>query len=142
MRTASLQEGVDQLNREGGGLYRLEIIRPDDLITLSEAIWSGDEGALTILQAALDSSFRIKRQARKNPVICLCCPRSVREPDAVLALLVPMTAAPTIAIASALCLRCSAEEPDKIIKRAGNAYTNAYPNLRNVEVTHPEGGRA
>jgi hypothetical protein len=134
--------GVDQLNHEGSELFRLQIIRRENLLGLSCAIWQGDSAAFTLLHAAFRASARIKRQAHKNPVICLCCPRPVLEPDAALAFLVPITDEPTVVIASALCLRCSAEEPGEIIVRASAAYTKSYPNLRSVEITHPEGGHA
>lgn len=139
----TLADGVAQLNRESGGLLRLEIIRPEDISGLSCAVFSGKGSALARLTAALESGDRIRRQARKNPVICLCCPRSIRDPRAVLALLFPASDAASVAVASALCDRCSAADQEALIVRAAAAYRAIWPGLRCVgAVTHPQGGHA
>jgi hypothetical protein len=38
----TLADGVAQINRESGGLLRVEIIRPQDVFALSCAVFSGD----------------------------------------------------------------------------------------------------
>lgn len=137
----SISEGVERISRESGGLLSLEILRPEQLLSLSYAVFSGDAGALKRLQAAFDSSARIKRLARKNPVVCLCCPGSVRDPDAVLALLIAAVDSPTVAIASAICAKCAAQPEVQMTARASAAYIRAWPGLRCVEI-HPEAGHA
>jgi hypothetical protein len=132
-------EGVAQLNRESGGLLRVEIIRPQDVFALSCAVFSGDGRALARLTAALESSERIRRMARKSPAICLTCPRAVRDPQATLAILAPENDAATVTICSAICARCSTGSASEVLKRAATAYTTIWPNLRCVEITHPAG---
>jgi hypothetical protein len=139
----TLADGVAQLNRESGGLLRLEIIRPEDIFGLSCAVFSGNGGALARLTAALESGERIRREARKKPVVCLCCPRAIRDPRAVLALLFPASDAASVAVASALCDRCSAADQEVLMARAAAAYQQVWPGLRCVgPVTHPAGGHA
>jgi len=138
----TLQQGVDRLNRESGGLLRLEIIRPEDIFGLSCAVFSGDGAALARLVAAQESGDRIRRHARKKPVVCLCCPRSIRDPRAVLALLFPASDAASVAVASALCDRCSAADQETLMACAAAAYEKVWPGLRCIEITHPEGGNA
>jgi hypothetical protein len=140
--TETLEQGVNKFNRESSGLFRLEIIWPTDMLPLTYSAYTGDGGAMVRLKAAFDSSARIKRLARKDPVICLTCPRRVRNADAVLALLIPAIETPSVAIASALCSRCSEQDEKTTFARAFAAYTKVWPTLRCVEVTHPEGGRA
>ena len=127
---------------EDRGLMQLAIVRPEYLRDLSSAVFFGDGSALAILEAVHQSSQRIQRQARRKPVLCLCCPRAVRDPCAVLAFLIPMTGVPKIAIASALCARCGSEPDDTLDEMATSAFVKACPGLRHVEITHPEGGRA
>ena len=138
----SLKEGLDKLNREAAGLLRCEVIRPGDVGPLTYAALAGDYDAIVRLSAVLDSAVKIKALACKRPPVCLCCPRSVRDPHATLALLIAATGRPTVALASAVCEHCSAVEFEALLSRAAAAYQACWPNLRCVEITHPEGGQA
>jgi hypothetical protein len=123
-------------------VYRLNIIGPQDLLPLSCAVFTGDAIALARLTAVAESSERIRRMASKSPAICLTCPRAVRDPQATLAILAPENDATTVAICSAICARCSTGSASEVLKRAAAAYTTIWPNLRCIEITHPEGGSA
>lgn len=136
------EEGLAQFNRESGGLLRVEIIRPADIQLIFRAAISGYSPAFFRLSAIFESSEKIRKMARKKPAVCLTCPRSVGDPNASLALLVPANDAATVAICSALCEKCSKYEPEIITRLAAAAYQAAWPGLRCVEVTHPEGGTA
>jgi hypothetical protein len=138
----SFKEGVDKLNLEAAGLLRCEVIRPADVGPLTYAALAGDSDAIVRLSAVLDSAVKIKALARKKAAICLCCPRSVRDPHATLAILIAASSQPTVALASAVCDRCSAGESEALLSRVATAYQACWPNLRCVEVTHPGGGRA
>jgi len=135
-------DGVAQLNRESGGLLRVEIIRPQDVFALSCAVFSGDGRALARLTAVLESSERIRRMARESPAICLCCPNSIRDPQATLAILAPENDAATVTICSAICARCSTGSPSQVLERAAAAYQQVWPGLRCIEITHSAGGNA
>jgi hypothetical protein len=135
-------ETMRQLNREAAGMFRLEIIRPEDLFPLSYGVIAGDAGAFARLIAAAESAERIRKLAKDDPVICLCCPRSIRDPESVLALLIPASGTPTTALASAICHQCSAADNAALIARAAASYEAVCPGLRCIEITHPEGGRA
>lgn len=136
-------DGVAQLNRESGGLLRVEIIRPQDVFALACAVFSGDGRALARLTAVLESSERIRRMARESPALCLCCPRSIRDPQATLAILAPENDAATVRICSAICAKCSDGTTDEVLARAAAAYQKTWPGLRTVgPVTHPAGGNA
>jgi hypothetical protein len=132
-------DGVAQINRESGGLLRVEIIRPQDVFALACAVFSGDGRAVARLTAALESGERIRRMARSSPTICLTCPRAVRDPESVLAILIPASDNASTAIASAICDRCSAADDAALISRASAAYQQVWPGLRCIEITHPAG---
>jgi hypothetical protein len=140
MRTFA--EGVDQLNREASGLYQVELIRKEDHGPIAYALLAGDEAAKRRVNAILQSQRFIAVMAKEKPAVCLTCPNQVTDPDATLALLVAARGEPTIAVCSALCLKCSSGAGDKVLERAAAGYRNAWPGLRCVDVTHPEGGRA
>jgi len=136
-------ETLRQLNREAAGMFRLEIIRPEDWLRLSYRVIAGDAGAITRLIAAVESGERIRRMARKSPAICLTCPRAVRDSEAVLAILIPASDNASTALASAICDRCSAADDAALIGRASAAYEAVFPSLRCVgPITHPAGGTA
>jgi len=135
-------EVLRQLNHEAAGMFRLEIIRPKDLYPLFYDVIAGDSGAFARLIAAADSAERIRRMARSSPVICLCCPRSIRDPEAVLAILIPASDNASTAIVSAMCDQCSAADNAVLIARAAASYEAVCPGLRCIEITHPQGGRA
>jgi hypothetical protein len=134
-------EGVAQFNREAGGLLHLEIILQKDHHLVLKAACDGDPLAFSRMQALLESRYMIRNMARKKPAVCLTCPRSIHDPNASLALLVPATNAATVAICSALCEKCSKYEPEIITKLAASAFRAAWPSLQCVEV-EPSGGPA
>jgi mRNA-degrading endonuclease toxin of MazEF toxin-antitoxin module len=138
----TFSEGLAQLNKESGGLLQLEIIQPEDHFAIANAAVRGDPVAFSRLVAILQSGDVIRRMARNEGAVCLTCPGTVRNPEAALALLVPATERATVAICSALCEHCSAGPFQNIVERASAAYRTAWPGLRCVAVTHPEGGRA
>lgn len=137
-----LHDGINKLNHEAGGLFRCEIIKPEDVGPLTFAALGGNPDAIPRLCAVLDSEAKIKAMSRKQPAVCLCCPRSVRDPQATLAILIAASGQPSVAIASAVCNRCSAVDAEILLSRVAAAYQSVWPSLRSVEVSHPEGGHA
>jgi hypothetical protein len=135
-------EGVDQLNRESDGLLRVEVIRKEDHSALAFAFLAGDRVAAARVKALLASQRFIQGMAKKKPALCLTCPNSVTDPDATLALIVAANDAATVGICSALCAHCSTGSAAAVLKRAADGYQAAWPGLRCVDPTHPEGGHA
>jgi len=138
----SLVDGLARIDRESGGLLRLEIIGPRDHIAIVSAACGGDCVALSRMRAIIQSAGFIETMARDKPATCLCCPGSVIDPFATLALLSPATDTATVAVCSAICPACSAGPIDEALRRAAAAYAALWPGLRCVDVTHPEGGWA
>lgn len=135
-------ERVAQFNREAAGLLQLEIILQKDHHLVLNAALDGDPIAFSRLAAIFESRAMIRKMARKKPAVCLTCPRSIRDPNASLALLVPATDAATVAICSALCENCSKHESETIVKLAASAFQAAWPSLKCVEVPQPKAGHA
>jgi hypothetical protein len=138
----SLADGVAQLNREAGGLLRLEVIKPEDHFAIASAAFGGDLSALSRIRAIIQSAGLIESMSRAEPATCLCCPGMVIDPFSTLAVLAPAADVATVAVCSALCPRCTTGDTRDVLQRAAEAYKAQWPGLRCVAVTHPEGGRA
>jgi hypothetical protein len=137
----SFSEGLEQLNREANGLFRVELIRPEDHSAIAFSARTGDKTAWARVNAILESNSFIRAMGKNKPVVCLTCPGHVHDPDAALALLVAAHDA-TMAVCSALCPECSTGAAEQILERVAAGYQAAWPGLLCVAVTHPEGGRA
>ncbi len=135
----TLADGLAQLSREANGLFRVELIRPQDHAAIACSVLTGDRAAWTRVNAILDSQNFIKAMASREQVICLTCPRPIYDPDAALALLVAAHDSASVTICSAICARCSTGSASEVLKRAAAAYTTIWPNLRCIEIMHPAG---
>jgi hypothetical protein len=138
----TLADGLAQLSQEANGLFRVEIILPQDHAAIAFSVLTGDRAAWTRVNVILDSQNFIKAMARREPVICLTCPHPIYDPDATLALLVAAHDNASIGICSAICSRCSTGSASQVLKRAAGAFQRTWPGLRCVEITHPRGGHA
>jgi hypothetical protein len=138
----SFSEGIDTLNAEAAGLYHVELIRQQDHAALTLAFLAGDKVAAARVSALLESQRFIQGMAKTKPALCLTGPNPVNDPNATLAMIVAANDAATVGICSALCAHCSSGSAAAVLKRAAAGYRAAWPGLRCVEITHPEGGWA
>lgn len=138
----TLADGLAQLSREANGLFRVELIRPQDHAAIACSVLTGDRAAWTRVNAITDSQNFIKAMARREPVICLTCPQPIYDPNATLALLLAAHDSASVGVCSALCSKCSTGAASEVLKRAAAGYQAAWPGLRCIEITHPAGGNA
>jgi hypothetical protein len=143
MNTSEWRKGVFDIHNEAAGLLDVDIIdavRGADLI--GDAI-QGDREALTLLRAVAQAATRIKDAPRRTPSLCLCCPRVIRRltPATIFGVARPSIARPSNALAFAFCDRCSADRGNLAAKTA-EGLRRIWPDIRAVEISHPEGGRA
>lgn len=126
----------------GQDLLHLEIQRPKDLPWFCYTALLGNLWATKRLYLAFEASLKIQRQAKTQPVLCLLCPNPVPAQDTTLAMLISPDEAADVAITAAICDRCATAWDDALAKHASTAFVKAWPGLRCIDITHPEGGTA
>lgn len=135
--------GIEQVQEEARGLLDVTII---DAVTGSELLASavmGDSEATALLQAVTQAAARIKQAPPRTPALCMCCPRPVKRVTAatVFGVAVPASPNPSGAVGFVFCDRCGADRAS-LLTKAAEGLRRIWPDLRCVEITHPEGGRA
>ena len=136
-----LQEGVQRVHNEAGGLLRLQVIRRSDLPGLALDALAGDAEAAELLRQAQDTAAAIEAAPRHRLMLCGSCPRGLRDRKYAIVIARPACADPTTALAMAICPRCG-PTPGAIQAAARVALRAIWPELRDIQVTHPEGGQA
>ncbi len=135
--------GMQAVNDEAVGLLDVSIIDASAGVDLLVDAMRGDPEAAALLQAIRQAADRVRKAPRRHPALCICCPRSVKRirPGTVFGIAVPATPNPTGAIGFVFCDRCAADR-NTLAAKAADGLRRIWPTLRQVEITHPEGGRA
>jgi len=135
--------GIQAINDEAAGMLDVNIIDATAGVEMIFDAAIGDVEAATLMRAVYQAAARIKKAPRRAPALCLCCPRAVRRltPATIFGVARPAIAKPSNALAFAFCDKCSADRGNRAAK-AATGLRRIWPDLRTVEVTHPEGGRA
>ena len=136
----ALQDGVQRVNDEAGGLLTMLVVRPTDLPGLVLDALGGSDAAAQLLRQALDTTAAIEAAPRRRPMLCARCPRGLRGRQYAIVVVHPACDAPSTGLALAVCPKCG---PDLAAIRvaAHVALQRVWPDLRPVVVTHP-GGQA
>ena len=104
----------------------------------------GDSKSIRLLCAIVDTGRWIRRAQRNQPVLCLCCPRRIRQvsPTTAFGVVTPETPKPGNVIAFAFCDRCSSAHPD-LMAKAGEGFRQILgPDLRPIRFRiRPEAAR-
>ena len=137
----ALQDGVQRVNDEAAGLLTLLVVRRADLPGLMLDALGGSDKAVQLLQQALDTATAIEAAPRRQPMLCARCPRALRGRQYAVVIARPACDDPSTGLALAVCPKCG---PDlaTIQAAAHVALRRIWPGLREVTITHPEGGQA
>jgi hypothetical protein len=135
--------GIHAINDEAAGMLDVNIIDADAGLEMIFEAALGNSEAATLMRAVSQAAARIKQAPRRAPTLCLCCPRAIKRltPTTVFGVARPAIARPSNALAFAFCDRCSADRGN-LAAKAAIGLQRIWPDLRAIEVTHPEGGRA
>lgn len=137
---ATLQAGVEAVTREAAGMMEVAVVRPSDVsVLLGEALAGSDEAAL-LLRLYTDTAAKIDKAPARARLLCVSCPRELRRGYSVAAAL-PHRDNPHQAVAIAVCPRCGPDR-EAIQAKAMEGFQRIWPDLRPIQITHHDGGRA
>ncbi len=138
-----LASGILAVSAESGGAIHVTIVTPETGVELIALAALGNAEAAMLLRAVVGAANWIKRAPRQKPVLCMCCPRPVRlvTGATVFGVAAPAKESPVQAIGFAFCDRCG-ERPTELLGKAAAGLRRIWPDLREIAVTHPGGGRA
>lgn len=138
-----IAEAVSAIHEEGQGVFRLERIAPEDAWRLILLTYLGDAQAALRLRSIVACAEEILERQHDEPRLCLCCSNHVTTPiGAAFILLLPERDDAETCVAAALCEDCAGGDPDALKGLAVKAFRCWWPDLKSVEITHREGGRA
>jgi len=137
----ALQEGVQRVSDEAGGMLTLQVIRRADMPTLMLDALAGSDEAVQLLRLVRETVAGIRAAPRWRPMLCGCCPQALRGGRYALVLAKPARDDATQGIALAICSRCGPTY-GAIQAAAAVALRRIWPDLRPITITHPKGGQA
>jgi hypothetical protein len=140
MSTTAWRDGIQRAHQEGGGLFRVHCVGPENAIDLLAGCLAGDAAATGLMRAVVDTVARIESAPRRHPMLCGCCPRSLGGSKFTICVAVPERADPTRAVSFALCSDCG-RNADTRTEKAMEALLRIWPDIRPIAI-HPAGGRA
>jgi len=137
----TLQDGVQRVNDEAGGLLTVQVIQQHDMPAMVADALCGRAEAMQLLRLTNQVLANIQGAPRRNPMLCGSCPRALRGGRYAVIIARPTCDDPTQGLSLAICRKCGPDF-DAIQVKATVALARIWPNVRPVTVTHPEGGRA
>jgi len=137
------REGIGQIQGESGGLLDVTIIDKVTGSALLAAAALGDREASALLQAVAQAAKRIQQAPRQAPALCVCCPRPVKRITAgtVFGVAVAASPDPTGAVAFVFCEQCG-DDRASLLNKAAVGLRRIWPDIRPIDITHQDGGRA
>ncbi len=138
---AEVHHGLRRLHREAGGATVLHLVRPQEYTRALPAALAGDREAAAVLDVVHQLLERMRSAPPDDPMQCCACRTALHAADFSLAILLPLRDDPTCAMGIGICERCG---PDLAAVRgkATDSFREIWPELRTIELTHTEGGRA
>jgi hypothetical protein len=137
----TLQEGVQRVNDEAGGMLTVQVIQQHDMPAMIAGALGGSAEAMQLLRLTNQVLANIQGAPRRKPMLCGCCPRALRGGRYAVIIARPACDDPAQGLSLAICRKCGPDF-DAIQVKATVALARIWPNVRPVTVTHPEGGRA
>ena len=139
---AEWEQAVDSIHREASGAVEIVIVMMEEMPGLLGEALLGNPRCLQLFKLVVQMLNHVKAAPRRDPVLCACCPRPVRQGSRFnMAVAIPARDDPHQALALVVCERC-AIEPDAVMAKATDGLRKIWPDLRTAAITHPEGGRA
>lgn len=140
-KPATWAEAVRQVHDEAAGMLSVVIVRQCDAVHLALDALSGDDTAVALLLQVKDCIQRIEGASACNRTQCGCCGADLASGRYALAIATPDISDPSAGLGMAICRRCGVTV-GAIKAAALSALRLIWPDLRPVQVTHPEGSRA
>jgi len=139
--TDRLVAGFNRINEAGQGILSVFIVRPDDFPLLLAEAETGRAEAEGLIIGLVNNLRQITEAAPRNPVLCLCCPRPIRDPYRITFAFMAPDLPSREAIGMAICRRCAkgAGLEARVIKAIK---THLLPDCRKLDITDMRGGRA
>ena len=76
----NLESCIKQIHTEAAGVLDLFVFSPEQIDELlAAALLGGDAAARRLVKLVLAAGGRISSAPRKQPALCMCCPRPVRR---------------------------------------------------------------
>ncbi len=137
----ALQEGVQRVSDEAGGMLTVQVIQQHDMPAMIVGALGGSAEAMQLLRLTNQVLANIQGAPRRKPMLCGSCPRALRGGRYAVIIARPACDDPTQGLSLAICRKCGPDF-DAIQAKAAVALARIWPNVRQVTVTHPGGGRA
>ncbi|MGI4951202.1 MAG: hypothetical protein ACRYGM_05305 [Janthinobacterium lividum] len=133
-------QGIRAVHDQAAGALLVEIVRPADMAGLIADAMAGYSNAYQILRLTNEFIQAVRASAPKRPMLCGCCPRSIRRRPFNVALAIPACDDAANAVVIGICDHC-ATDPDALLDKARQGLARIWPDLRAIDV-HPTTGCA
>ena len=134
-------EAVMRLHIEAAGLLNLDVVRRIDMPHLVSAALTGDADAADLVRLVSDALRGIEDAPAAESKQCARCAAELSGGRFALVIAKPAVSDPQRHLVMAICPRCGTS-PGGIKAAATAALRLIWPDVREVRITHGEGGRA
>lgn len=134
----TLEEGVNALHQEAGGLLGVEVIRHGDAMALILASAAGDARASLLLRALGETLEKIRTAPRRSTMLCASCSRPLSDGKFAVVVAMPEIDHPAHGLTLAVCTRCATTIP-AITEKAATTLREIWPDLRRISISSTAG---
>lgn len=132
---------MQAIQAEAGGVMEVSLVDRDRYSSLVAASFAGDRMATAILAAIADTIRRVARAPRREPMLCLTCPRPLHRSRFMCGVVLPSCPDPTAGIGLAVCDRC-ARTAIEAMPLVMEALRRTWPDMRTVQLGQHAAGHA
>lgn len=139
---AAWRRGMQDVHRDAAGAIEITVVQQQDMLAITTAMLEGDYRAAQLFDLAAQTLAHIKQAPARSATLCACCPRPIRSNSRFsLVMAIPARDSPRVAMTIAVCDAC-ATGVLAVQAKAIEALRTVWPDLRAMQITHPEGSRA
>ena len=135
-------DGMRAIQEEGQGIASFVVILPEEIPGIISAAAEGNPGAMDRAQAVLGTAKRFATAPRREPLLCVSCPRRLKRGCFAIVLVTPERPDRKNGMCFAICERCG-ETRGQVTARAHTVLKKIWPDSRQIEIPlHSSAGRA
>lgn len=134
-------ENIQAVHEEAAELMQLDIVHQSQVPEMAFAALAGDRDALRLLQQIAQFLAQVERAPRRNPALCVSCPRPLRKGRFLCGVATPARDDAQQGLGIGICEHC-ASDAETARPKVMAAMRRTWPSAETVDITHPAGGRA
>ena len=138
----NLRSGVKKVHQQAAGMLQIYVVQPMSILKMLIAAYEGRKYDSAVAEIAVTAIKEIDRASKTSePPLCGACENLLVNGRYSLVIAIPSCDDPKDTIVFGICAQCATTDAEVRVK-AADALRHIWPDLRQIEITHPNGGTA